>query len=55
MNPVFWFLLALLAVVTWFALRGLFVAVGKWVKRTMKNTKAILEDDGENKGDENNE
>lgn len=57
MNPFFWVLVLLATVVLWFVLRGVFVALGSWFKNTMNDTKAILEDDGddsENEGDENN-
>lgn len=55
MNPFFWVLVLLATVALWFVLRGVFVSLGGWFKNTMNDTKAILEDDGENKGDENNE
>lgn len=57
MNPFFWVLVLLATVALWFVLRGAFVSLGGWFKNTMNDTKAILEDDGDDseiEGDENN-
>lgn len=42
MNPVFWFLVILAAVILWFGLSILFSPLGRWLYRTMDDTREIL-------------
>ena len=57
MNPVFWFLILLSCVCLWFLLRNVFVLIGSATHNLLEDTKAILNDNGDeenaNGGNEN--
>jgi hypothetical protein len=59
MNPFFWFLVLLLAVTVWFALRKAFIWIGEKAYNLAKDTQDIMtrEDTGDsehNEGENNN-
>lgn len=47
----FWLLVIVVMVIIWFALRGLFICVGKYINKILNDTKEILESEDK----ENNE
>ena len=56
MNPVFWFLVILIAVVLWFLLAFVFYPLGRFLWKIGSDTKYELEkEDNEEKGEKNKE
>lgn len=43
MNMVFWMFVILALIILWFALRGLFDCIGRYINNVLNDTKEILE------------
>lgn len=48
MNMVFWLLVMMAIVIVWFALRKVFIHIGRYINKVLTDTKEILESEDKN-------
>lgn len=48
MNMVFWLMILIAIVIVWFALRKVFIYIGRYINKVLTDTKEILESEDKN-------